>query len=81
MDPDLTVLLLRKSVGSMTSERAQCSVCHRTPLTGELLHVFESDRVLCQLCLSRLPEDRRKPLRSERVHASERHLAVVPHAA
>ena len=34
--------------------------------------------VLCELCFGALPEERRLAVRSERVHASERRLAVVP---
>ena len=45
------------------------------------MHVFESDTLLCTLCLARLPEDERDPLRTERVHATDRPLAVVPVAA
>jgi hypothetical protein len=37
--------------------------------------------VLCDLCFARLPEDRRRAVRTERVHASERRLSVVPRAA
>jgi len=78
---DLARLLLRKGVGSMTSDRAVCSKCNRTPLAGELLHVLESERAVCSLCLRELPEAEQNPVRSERVHASARHLAVVPRAA
>jgi hypothetical protein len=74
-------MLLRKGVGSMMSDRAVCWKCRRTPLPGELLHVLETGRVVCSLCLPKLPATEQSPIRSERVHASERHLAVVPRAA
>lgn len=74
-------MLLRKGVGSMMSDRATCSKCRRTPLAGELLHVLERGRVVCTLCLAGLPADEQSPVRSERVHASERHVAVAPRAA
>lgn len=43
--------------------------------------MFASEKRLCALCLARLPEGERDPLRSERVHAADRHIAVVPKAA
>lgn len=79
--PDLASLILRRSVGSFESHGRNCSGCRRTPVPGELLHIFEAERALCSLCLGRLPAAERTPLRAERVHASERHLAVVPRAA
>jgi hypothetical protein len=78
---DLARILLRKGVGSMTSDRTKCSKCRRTPLPGELLHVLETGRSVCSLCLRELPATEQNPVRSERVHASERRLAVVPRAA
>jgi len=79
--PDLSSLLLRKSVGSLASNRECCGKCHRTPLAGERLHEMDSGRLLCELCLLALPEDKRRSVRSERVHVSERRLAVVPQTA
>jgi hypothetical protein len=60
---------------------ACCSGCERRLLPGELLHVYESGQTLCTLCRDRLPEDKRSPLRSERIHATSARLAVVPRAA
>jgi hypothetical protein len=65
----------------MSCERSSCAGCLRTPVPGELLHELESGPVLCSLCLASLPEDKRATVRTERVHASRRHLAVVPRAA
>ena len=79
--PDLSSLLLRKSVVALASNRECCGKCARTPLAGERLHEMDTGRVLCELCLLALPEDKRRSVRSERVHASERHLAVVPQTA
>ena len=81
MPSDLASLLLRKGVGSMISDRPLCSKCNRTPLPGELLHELESGRDVCSLCLRELPATEQNPVRSERVHASERHLVAVPRAA
>lgn len=80
-DVDLESILLRNSVGSMETARATCSGCARTPLTGERLHRLASDDVLCDLCLSQLPEGQRDTLGSERMRATERALPVVPRAA
>ena len=79
--PDLAGILLRRSVGSLDSGRSHCSSCERTPLVGEQLHEMDTGRLLCDLCVSELPEDDRRAVRSERVHASERALAVAPRAA
>ena len=79
--PDLAGILLRRSVGALGSGRSDCAGCGRTPLVGERLHELDSGRLLCELCLSELPEDDRHAVRTERVHASERQLAVAPRAA
>ncbi len=81
MARELATIILRASLGSLGHHSLTCSRCRRTPVAGELVHVFASERVLCALCLARLPEDERAPLRSERVHAGERRIAVVPRAA
>jgi hypothetical protein len=78
---ELASLILRRSLGAVGHNRDTCSRCHRTPVAGELMHTFESDEVLCSLCLASLPETERSPLRSERVHVADLRLAVVPKAA
>ena len=80
--PDLGAMLLRKSLGSVTpNEEGRCSACERTPLAGEHLHEMDTGRILCELCLIALPESDRVAVRSERVHASERHIPVARRAA
>jgi hypothetical protein len=79
--PELASMLLRKSLASTRGRGSSCAACRRTPLPGEGLHELDSGRVLCDLCLSQVPEEKRRPVKSERVHASERRLAVVPKAA
>ena len=79
--PDLAGMLLRRSVGSLDSGRACCSSCRRTPLVGERLHELESGRMMCDLCLPAVPESKRASVRTERVHAADRHLTVAPRAA
>jgi hypothetical protein len=79
--PDLGSMLLRQSLGSLGSGGSSCSSCERTPLAGERLHELDSGPVLCDLCFGALPEEHRLAVRSQRVGASERPLAVVPKAA
>ncbi len=79
--PDLGALLVRSSIGTLPPSGSVCSACRRTPLAGELMHELDSGRQVCDLCLAQLPRERRRVVASERVHASERRLAVVPKAA
>ena len=79
--PDLAAILLRKSMGALDSGRQCCSDCRRVPLVGESVHEMDNGRTLCGLCVTRLPEKKRRAMRTERVRASERSLAVVPRAA
>ena len=70
------ISLLRSSVVALVPERPQCIHCHRTPLVGELLHVYAAaagERYVCELCR---PRHREAPARSEVVHSSEHHRAV-----
>ena len=76
--PDLAAQLHAPSIGALSPRPARCGDCRRTPLPGERLHELEAGRQLCDLCFGALPEERRHAVRSERVHASERRLAVVP---
>ena len=79
--PDLAAMLLRKSVGSLSSGRPHCSSCRRTPLVGECLHETDRGRRLCDLCVSGIPVDDRHFVGVERIHASERHIPVGPRIA
>lgn len=45
------------------------------------MHEMDTGRLLCELCVATLPEGDRHAVRSERVHASERHLTAAPRAA
>ena len=74
-------MLVRSSIGTLATTAASCGDCRRTPLAGERVHELDGGRILCDLCFAGLPEDRRKAVRTERVHASDRRLAVVPRAA
>jgi len=65
----------------MRRDCLHCDACHRTPVPGEFVHQVRSGRVVCSLCLAKVPASQRDDAVAERVHASERHLAVVPRAA
>jgi hypothetical protein len=78
--PDLAGMLMRSSIGAM-APLDDCHGCRRTPLPGERLHELHSGQVLCELCFGALPEEGRRAVRSQRVGASERRLAVVRKAA
>jgi hypothetical protein len=73
--------VLRTSLRALTNDWAQCSHCRRAPLTGEVVHVLESGRYACTLCVDRAAKRDGAPVRSERVHASERRLTVAARAA
>jgi hypothetical protein len=79
--PDLGALIMHTSLGALSPTGSRCGACQRTPLAGESTHELDSGRVLCELCFRQLPADRRHAVRSERVHATDRPLAVVPRAA
>ena len=81
MPREIAPLILRRSVTTTAHGGAHCSRCGRTPLVGELMHVLESGRQVCSLCLARVSARDGEPVRSERVHTGERRLAVVPRAA
>jgi hypothetical protein len=79
--PDLAAMLLHNSLGRLAPTGDRCADCRRTPLAGERMHELDSGRTLCDLCFAALPDGRRQAVRSERVHASERRLAVARRAA
>jgi hypothetical protein len=79
--PDLASILVRSSIGALLPSATACGGCHRTPLAGERTHEVDGGRTLCDLCFAELPEESRVSVRTERVHVSERRLAVVPRAA
>jgi hypothetical protein len=78
---ELARRILRKSIGSMRDGLLQCGSCRRTPVPGEFVHRLPSDRIVCSLCLAKQPAAKRDHAVPERVHASERHVSVMPRAA
>jgi hypothetical protein len=81
MPRDLATILRLKAAHSNGRHDHRCSGCHRVPLAGELLHELSSHRHVCQLCLVRIPESKRQTIATERMHVSDRPLAVAPRAA
>lgn len=71
--PELERQLLRRSVMALAAGRDCCDGCHRTPLVGERVHVYDGGRTLCELCRH---ERREAPLRSHAVHGSEHGITV-----
>ncbi len=71
--PELERHLLRRSVLALAAGREHCDGCHRTPLVGERVHVYEGGRTLCELCRR---ERREAPVRSEAILGVEHGHAV-----
>lgn len=63
-------ILLRRGLGTLEAERTCCADCGRTPLFGEVVHLYDGrrPRLVCELC---------RPLRREEPVASQ----PVRHAA
>jgi hypothetical protein len=74
--PPLQEILLRRSVGEQEAHRHRCVHCRRTPLTGEVVHLYAAatgERMVCELCR---PLRREAPARSELMHAPEHERSV-----
>ena len=71
-NPLVEISLLRHSVGALSARRRGCVHCHRTPLVGEVVHMY-GDRLVCELCR---PLHREPPARSETVRSPEHQRAV-----
>jgi hypothetical protein len=74
--PPQELTFLRTRAGLADPQRPVCVHCGRTPLIGEVVHVYASarqERHVCALCRDRHDEP---PARSEIVHSSEHHRAV-----
>ena len=65
---ELELALLRRGIDALAAGREQCDHCHRTPLIGERVYVYESDAVLCELCRAL---ERQPPAASRIVHGPE----------
>jgi hypothetical protein len=78
-NPLVEISLLRHSVGALSARRLGCVHCHRTPLVGEIVHMY-GERLVCELCR---PLHREPPARTEPVRSPEHQRAVraCPRAA
>jgi hypothetical protein len=75
--PPLERALLRRSVGASEAGHDRCVHCHRTPLTGEMVYVYEgagAERLVCELCR---PLRREPPARSGLMLASDHERSVT----
>ena len=72
--PLLEALLVRRSIGALEARRHECVHCHRTPLIGERIYLYDpaprssEPRLVCELCR---PLRREEPARSERIMPAE----------
>jgi hypothetical protein len=74
--PQLEKALLKRSMGEHETRRHRCVHCHRTPLTGERVYLYDTaagERLVCELCR---PLRREPPVRSELMHAPEHERSV-----
>jgi hypothetical protein len=78
-NPLVEISLLRHSVRALSARRHGCVHCHRTPLVGEVVHLY-GERMVCELCR---PLHRQTPERTETVRSTEHGRAVkaLPRAA
>jgi hypothetical protein len=80
----LETALLRRSVGDSVAARHRCAHCRRTPLIGEVVHVYRAsgggERLVCELCR---PLRREAPAHSRLMHSPmhERTVRVRERAA
>jgi hypothetical protein len=68
--------ILRRSLGEHETKLERCMHCHRTPLTGEVVHVYSTggeESLVCELCR---PLRREPPARSQLMHAPEHDRSV-----
>jgi hypothetical protein len=69
----LQAAILRRSVDDSVAARHRCAHCRRTPLTGEVVHVYLAaggeERLVCDLCRSK----RREPPADMRLMYSPSH--------
>jgi hypothetical protein len=70
--------LLRASVDALAGIRPTCRHCHRTPLIGERVHLYDGrgrTDVVCDLCR---PLRTAEPDRTELVRSAEQGASVQP---
>jgi hypothetical protein len=73
---EIEAALLRASVDALTAVRPVCRHCHRTPLVGERIHLYDGRHrtdVVCELCR---PLRTAAPDRTELVRSPEQGASV-----
>lgn len=60
--------LLRRGVLALAAGADRCDGCHRTPLIGERVHVYDGGGTLCELCRR---ERREAPVHSHAILGAE----------
>ena len=74
--PQLEKALLRRGMGDRETRLHRCLHCRRTPLTGEVVHIYATasgERLVCDLCR---PLRREAPARSQLMHAPDHERSV-----
>ena len=66
--PEFELALLKRSVDELVAGRERCGRCHRSPLIGERVYIYESGAIACELCRSR---ERATPVASRTIHGPE----------
>ncbi|MGI8629536.1 MAG: hypothetical protein ACR2LV_05165 [Solirubrobacteraceae bacterium] len=66
--PELELALLRRGVDQLAAGCERCGHCHRAPLIGERVYVYEKGPMLCELCRALGGS---QPLASRIVHGPE----------
>lgn len=66
--PELELALMRRGVEQLAAGCERCGRCHRSPLIGERVYVYEKGPMLCELCRAL---GRETPLASRIVHGPE----------
>jgi hypothetical protein len=66
--PDLELALLRRGLDDIAAGCDRCHHCHRSPLIGERVYIYESGAMVCELCRD---EKRGNPAGSRIVHGPE----------
>jgi len=77
MAREMSSLLMRNTLDSIRTDEPCCSRCRRNPLVGEFLHLLESGKRVCSLCLPQVVTREGEPVSAELVRSNERRLAVV----
>jgi hypothetical protein len=65
---DLELALLRRGLDERLAGSERCTCCHRTPLVGEHVYLYESGVIACELCRER---QHAAPRGSRLVHGPE----------